>query len=101
MPFQPPSIMAACMILLAAPRLAAAYPSPADSDLALGIRHDGSLEQRDGAAHVVREDDELEPVPTEPMPTPVPTPGSTTPVFEEEPEPYFAFQGWLVLRQLQ
>ncbi|KAH7305475.1 WSC domain-containing protein [Stachybotrys elegans] len=87
MPFQPPSIMAACMILLAAPKLAACMPT-------------------NDATHVLRQADEdpmpIQQINLEPEPSPTPqaqtppvvTPsGSTTPVIVPETGPYYAVQG--------
>lgn len=87
MPFQPPSIMAACMILLAAPKLAASMPAVGERGLMLCQRQETG---EDG--------DELQPIVCEERPI-IPTPeyttptGSLTPVEPAEPQVYFAYQG--------
>lgn len=92
MPFQPPSIMAACMILLAAPKLAASMPAN-DHSLSLSVRQVDEPEPI-----TVDPEGDNEPVPTQPnTPQPVtpqiPTPGDMTPVVPPELETDYAFQG--------
>lgn len=88
MPFQPPSIMAACMILLAAPKLAASLPTD-DHSLSLSLSA-----RQDEPVILEYDDDEPEPVPTPQAPTPrIPTPGSQTPIDAPEPGVYYAEQG--------
>lgn len=80
--------MAACMILLAAPKLAASMPT--DDLRSLALR-----QEDEPVPAIIVEDDEEVPVPTPQAPTPQPgTPsGSVTPVVPAEPEVYYAVQG--------
>lgn len=93
MPFQPPSIMAACMILLAAPKLAASLPTD-DYSLSLSARQDESGEPVIVEFQDPEGDEDPEPVPTPQPQTPlIPTPGSQTPIEAPDPDVYYASQG--------
>jgi hypothetical protein len=98
MPFQPPSIMAACMILLAAPKLAAAMPK---SDFSLAGRDDDGTEavsifqaNPQEVQQPITDPDELDHSPVV-TPQPITPSGQSTPVpvTPIEPAVFYAGQG--------